>query len=90
MFQLHVIVDGAKNWLDYSPPWITSGAALITVIVAVVIARNQNRLQKTLAEKQIELQRSQLDQQERQLKKDLFDRRFAVYLGVRDFIGLPC
>jgi hypothetical protein len=64
---------------------VTALAALITVVVAVVIARNQGRLQQTLAEKQFEIQRMQLEQQERQLKKDLFDRRFAVFIDVQKF-----
>jgi hypothetical protein len=45
MFQLHVVLDDAKSWVDYVPLWITAGAALITVGVVVFIARNQNRLQ---------------------------------------------
>lgn len=87
MFQLHVILDQPRSWFQYAPPWVTAAAALTTVIVAVLIARNQSRLQKTLADKQIEIQKMQLEQQARQLKKDLFDRRFAVFTGVLEFIG---
>jgi hypothetical protein len=87
MFQLHVVLDEPKSWLEYVPPWVTAVAALITVLVAALIARNQNKLQKALADKQIEIQKSQLDQQARQLKKDLFDRRFAVFTDVLDFIN---
>jgi hypothetical protein len=82
MFPLHVFVDEAKSWLDYAPAWVTALAALGTVIVALRIAHNQNVLQKTIAERQLEiqseqikLQKMQLDQQAHQLTKDLFDRR---------------
>lgn len=80
MFQLHVVLDQGKNWLDYVPPCITAVAALSTVLVALRIARNQNKLQTDLA-------KMQLAQQERQLKKDLFDRRFAVFVNVLDFVS---
>ena len=76
MFQLHVVLDGQKNWLEYLPPWIT---AFASVVVASVIALNQTRLQTTLANRQLDLQ-------ERQLKKDLFDRRFAVFTQALDFM----
>jgi hypothetical protein len=85
MFRLHVVLDQSRDWTEYVPLWVTALAALITVVVAVVIARNQGKLQQTLAEKQIEIQRMQLEQQERQLKKDLFDRRFAVFTDVQKF-----
>ncbi len=80
MFQFHVVLDQPKNWLDYSPSWITALAALITVFVAIKIAGNQNRLQKTIAERQIDIQA-------RQLLKDLFDWRFAVFTEVENFIA---
>jgi hypothetical protein len=93
MFPFHVFVDEAKSWLDYAPAWVTAVAALGTVIVALRIAHNQNRLQKTLAERQLEIQseqiklaKMQLDQQAHQLTKDLFDRRFAIFTAVEDFI----
>jgi hypothetical protein len=85
MFRLHIVLDQSRDWIEYVPPWVTALAALITVAVAVVIARNQGRLQQTLAEKQFEIQRMQLEQQERQLKKDLFDRRFSVFTDVQKF-----
>ena len=87
MFQLHVVLDQQKNWLEYAPSWVTAIAAFITIIVASLIARNQSKLQRTLAEKQIEIQKIQLEQQARQLKKDLFDRRFAVFTGAQEFIS---
>ena len=87
MFQLHVVLDQPRIWLDFVPPWVTAVAALTTVVVAVVIARNQNRLQKAMADKQVEIQNMQLEQQSRQLKKDLFDRRFAVFTEVLEFIS---
>jgi hypothetical protein len=80
MFQLHVVLDQAKSWFDYFQPCITAVAALGTLLVALRIARNQNKLQAELA-------KMQLAQQERQLKKDLFDRRFAVYVNVLDFVS---
>jgi hypothetical protein len=85
MFRLHVVLDQSRDWIVYVPLWVTALAALITVVVAVVIARNQAKLQQTLAEKQFEIQRMQLEQQERQLRKDLFARRFAVFTGVQKF-----
>lgn len=87
MFQLHVVLEGPKNWLEYVPPWITAVASLIAFSVAILIARNQNRLQATLADRQRDLQKQQLEQQDRQLKKDLFDRRFAVFTEVLDFMS---
>jgi len=72
MFHLYVVLDQPKNWLEYAPPWITAVAALITVVVAGWIARNQRKLQMTLAE--------------RLLKKDLFDRRFKVFTDAAEFM----
>jgi hypothetical protein len=80
MLQLHVVLDQPKNWLEYAPQCVTAFAAAITVFVAIFIARNQGRLQKALAE-------MQLEQQARQLKWNLFDRRFAVFAGVLEFIS---
>lgn len=77
---LHVVLDNSKDWLDYVPSLITAVASLTAVIVAFVIAHNQNRLQATLASRQDDLQ-------ERQLKKDLFDRRFAVFNEALAFIS---
>jgi hypothetical protein len=84
MLQLHVSVDQAKDWLDYVAPVATAFGALAaigTVAVALRISNNQNRLQTMLADRQ-------LDMQERQLKKDLFDRRFAIFTDTLEFIGL--
>ena len=81
MLQIHVLLDEAKSWIDYVPPLVTALAALGTVVVAVRISNNQNSLQRILAERQ-------LDMQERQLKKDLFDRRFTIFTETLDFIGL--
>jgi hypothetical protein len=89
MFQVHVILDQPKGWLDYIAPLgtiLAAFAALMTVFVARRIARNQNVLQQVLADRQFELQKAQLEQQERQLKKDLFDRRFAVFTDTGDFL----
>jgi hypothetical protein len=100
MFQLHVVLDQARGWLDYVAPFstlLTAIAAIGTVSVALRIANNQNKLQKTLArdqsrlqealaEKQLEIQKMQLERQAQQLKKDLFDRRFGVFTGVLTFI----
>ena len=61
MLQLHVVLVQPKNWIEYVPSWVTAGAAFITVIVAVLIARNQSRLQRTLAERQVEIQKMHLD-----------------------------
>ena len=85
MFQLHVVLDQPKDWLQYVPPWVAVVASLLTVFVAFKIAQNQNRLQKTLAKSQIKIQKMQLEQQERQLKKNLFDRRFEICVRTRDF-----
>jgi hypothetical protein len=81
MFRLHVVLDDAKSWIDYAPAWVTAAAALVTVFVAILIARNQNKLQETLAKRQTDLQ-------EAQLKKDLFDRRFTIFTDTLDFIGM--
>jgi ribosomal protein L34 len=81
MFRLHVVLDNSRTWVDYAPAWVTAVAALVTVFVAILIARNQNKLQETLAKKQTDLQ-------EAQLKKDLFDRRFIVFTDTLDFIGM--
>jgi len=85
ILQLHVVLDQPKGWLDY----ITALSALGTVVAAVAaliavnvtrsIARNQNKLQEALANKQFDIQKSQQELLERQLRKDLFDRRFAVF-----------
>jgi type II secretory pathway pseudopilin PulG len=90
MLQLHVVLDQPKGWLDYVMalgPVVAAVAALIAVIVTRTIARNQNTLQETLANKQFDLQKAQQEQQERQLKKDLFDRRFAVFKDTGEFIS---
>jgi hypothetical protein len=87
MFQIHVALDEPTNWLQLVPTWLTALAALITVFVARRIAHNQNTLQTTLGEKQAEIQKMQLELQGRQLKKDLFDKRFAVYTDVLDFLS---
>jgi hypothetical protein len=90
MFQVHVILDQPKYWLDYVTPLgtvLASVAALLAMLVARRIARNQDALQKELANRQIDLQKEQLEEQKRQLKKDLFDRRFAVFADTGDFIG---
>jgi hypothetical protein len=44
MLQLHVALDEPKGWLEYVPPWVTAVAALITVLVAGLIARKFVRL----------------------------------------------
>jgi hypothetical protein len=75
MFPFHVSVDQTRDWLDYAQFAATIVAALGTMIVATLIARSQNRLQKL-----------QLEQQAHQLTKDLFDRRFAIFAAVEDFI----
>jgi hypothetical protein len=87
------VVDQQNNWFDHLPQWITAVASLIAVLVAFLIAKNQNRLQKTLADsqreiqiEQIALQKMQLEQQAQQLKKDLLDRRFEVFTAVDCFI----
>ncbi len=67
-------------WISALPSLIAAVAAAITVFVALRIAENQNKLQTALADKQIEIQA-------RQLKKDLFDRRFAVFIEAAEFIG---
>jgi hypothetical protein len=86
MFELRVVLDQPKNWLDYLPPWVTAVAALLTVVVAVLIAYKQGELQKALAKSQGEIQKKDLEQQERQLKKDLYDRRFKVFTDVGEFM----
>ncbi len=81
MFQLHIVLDQG-GLLDYVVPLaaaLTATAAIWTVIVARTIARNQNNLQTTLAGRQEQLQ-------ERQLRKDLYDRRFKVFTDTGDFI----
>ena len=90
MFQFHIVLDQPKEWLDYVTPLgtlLAAAAAIITVIVARGIAHNQNKLQETLAARQLDLQKAQLEQQERQLKKDLFDRRFTVFTDTGEFIS---
>jgi len=77
MFPFHVVLDQPRTWLDYLP-CVTALAALTTVVVAICIARNQSEMQK----EQVKLQTMQLDLQARELKKDLFDRRFAVFTAV--------
>jgi hypothetical protein len=92
MLQLHVVLDQLKGWLDYVMAlgalgtMVAAVAALIAVIVTRSIAKNQNILQETLANKQLEIQKGQLEQQERQLRKDLFDRRFAVFTDTGEFM----
>jgi hypothetical protein len=85
MFQLRVVLDQPKNWLDYVPAWVTAIAALLTVVVALFIAYKQGRLQKTLAENQSEIRKMQLTQQERQLRMDLY-RRYKVYTDTGEFM----
>jgi hypothetical protein len=80
MFPIHVVMGQPKSWwLDYVP-CITAFAALITVCVAFWIAQKQMELQKELAKRQFDIQT-------RQLTKDLFDRRFAVFTAVDSFIA---
>jgi hypothetical protein len=80
----HFVLDGPKDWL---PPWISAVASLLAVIAASVIAWSQSKLQRMLAERQNSLQQTQLGQQARQLKQDLFDRRFAVLSETIDFLS---
>jgi hypothetical protein len=83
MFQFHVVLDQGRNWLDYVAPLgtvLAAAAATGTVFVALRIANNQNRLQKTLMDRQHDLQ-------ERELKKDLFDRRFLIFTDSLEFTG---
>ena len=65
---------------------VAAAAALKAVIVARRIAQNQNKLQETLANRQFDLQKAQQELLERQLRKDLFDRRFKVFTDTREFI----
>jgi hypothetical protein len=46
-----LLLDASKSWAEYIPPWITAAAAFGTVLVAGLIARNQCRLQKALADR---------------------------------------
>jgi hypothetical protein len=54
--------------------------SVVAVCITVWVALNQRKLQMWIATMQNELQA-------RQLRKDLFDRRFAVYMGMREFLN---
>lgn len=89
----HVVLDQPKSWLDYVQfitSCVTALAAIATVLIAARIARNQNKLQETIARNQLELQKTLAEQQANlqkiQLIQNLFDRRFAVFTAVEDFI----
>lgn len=82
MFQLHVALDGQRDWWTILPPWI---AAISATLMAGLIARSQNKLQRDLAAIQKELQEAQLDLQERELKRQLFEKRFAIFTKAGDF-----
>ena len=70
----HVIVDQPRGWLDYISAIGAFGTVLAAVaaLVAVIVTRG--------------VAKRQLDLQERGLRKDLFDRRYAVFLDTGEFL----
>lgn len=94
--QLHVVLDQPKGWIDYVMAALGALGALGTVVAAAAalkavnvtrsIAGKQSKLQETLANKQFDLQKAQQELLERQLRKDLYDRRFTVFTDTGQFM----
>lgn len=77
MLQLHVILGNQhKGWAEAFSPWLTPiTTALIGAAVALSVAASQRKLTER-----------DLDLKKRQIKKDLFDRRYSVYRETTQFI----
>jgi hypothetical protein len=74
MLQLNVVVDQSKGWIDYATALGAAGTvvAAVAALIAVKVTRS--------------IARKQLDLQERQLRNDLYDRRFAVFADTGNFL----
>src|SRR5580698_6364685 len=74
MIQVHVIVGQTKNWLDSLPALgaIGSCVSAVAALIAVCVS--------------LSISRRQMDLQERQLRQDLWNRRFKVFTNTGAFI----